>query len=379
MKNKSLNISDMWGVILGAIFLPLFAITSCGDNKSTADRIKDSKTVPAAEVPAPNLIRLVSPDDRQETKIGASVNVEFRHVSEKMPDSVQLWFGGRLLKTLGGEVTSDRIPGEQIVSTGLKPLKLMAYSGSGRPQVVTIFLTVLSDLIPVQYSYSVVKTYPHDNNAYTQGLLFHEGFFYESTGLEGRSTLRKVEVESGKVVIRHDLESKFFGEGLAMIGNKIFQLTWKSKIGFTYDRETFRETGKFRYGTEGWGLTSMGDKLVMSDGSNKLYIVEPATFATISILEVCDDRSVVVNLNELEYIKGEIWANIYLTDLIATIDPSSGKITGYIDLNGIMPDRERRSDGDDALNGIAFDETDDRIFVTGKNWPKLFQIKVMAP
>ena len=186
----------------------------------------------------------------------------------------------------------------------------------------------------------------------------------------------KVEMETGTVIKRHGLESSLFGEGIAIFQNRIYQLTWKSKVGFIYDLETFRQLGKFYYNTEGWGLTTVGDKLVMSDGTNKLYFADPSTFAISKTLEVYDNKSIVINLNELEYIDGEIWANVYTTDQIARIDPNSGKVTGYIELRGLLPDTERRNDGSDVLNGIAWDEETGRIFVTGKLWSKLFQIEI---
>ncbi|MBM3419565.1 MAG: glutaminyl-peptide cyclotransferase [Bacteroidetes bacterium] len=239
-----------------------------------------------------------------------------------------------------------------------------------------MFLTILSDLVPARYGYRIERIFSHDKTAYTQGLLFHNGFFYESTGQEGRSTLRKVDPETGVVIRRLNLEAKFFGEGIALLGDRIYQLTWKHKVGFVYDIENFTELGKFYYNTEGWGLTTVDDRLVMSDGSNKLYVVDPNGFITVRIIEVYDNKSMVMYLNELEYVNGEIWANVFMSDLIARIDPATGKVTGYIDLKGILPDSDKMNEGDDVLNGIAWDRESGRIWVTGKNWPKLFQIRV---
>lgn len=364
-------------LVLGAVILPLCAMISCGnrtapDGKTAPDRAAN----PSAEE-APALISLLSPANRDEIAAGQPVNVRISHTSSTLPDSVQVWFSGNLTGTLKGEETSGSVPPQLTEQTGIKPLKLMAFSGKKRPQIITAFITVLSDIEPVRYRYRVEKVLPHDERAYTQGLLFHNGYLYEGTGQEGRSSLRKVEPETGEVVQLHNLESRFFGEGIAILGNRIYQLTWKTKVGFVYELDTFQETGKFYYNTEGWGLTTMGERLVMSDGSNKLYVVDPSTFATIRTIEVYDNMSMVVNLNELEFIDGEIWANIYLTELIARIDPSTGKITSYIDMAGLIPGRERRADGDDALNGIAWDKATGKLFVTGKNWPKLFQIQVV--
>ncbi|MBS0010453.1 MAG: glutaminyl-peptide cyclotransferase, partial [Bacteroidales bacterium] len=243
-------------------------------------------------------------------------------------------------------------------------------------QTLTHFVTVVSDIEPELYSYRLVNMYPHDITAYTQGLVYHEAYFYESTGGEGTSTLRKVEVETGEIVKRHNLESKFFGEGLAIFNRQLFQLTWRNKVGFVYDIHTFDEIRRVHYTTQGWGLTSNGEKLIMSDGTNKLYFLEPEYFTVLSSVEVYDDRSHVWQLNELEYINGEVWANIYMTDRIARIDPLTGKVLAYIDLTGILPARDRHPELAE-LNGIAWDSEGDRLFVTGKNWPRLFEIKLV--
>jgi glutamine cyclotransferase len=191
----------------------------------------------------------------------------------------------------------------------------------------------------------------------------------------GSSWLRKVEPETGKVLFQLSLDSPLFGEGIAVLGDRIFQLTWESKVGFVYNKSTLKQINKFYYQTEGWGLTTIGDKLVMSDGSNNLYFMDPDQFSPISKIEVYDNEKKVSQLNELEYINGEIWANIWMTDLIARIDPISGKVIAYIDLKGIITDQETDTRVN-VLNGIAFDKAGNRIFVTGKNWPKLFEIRI---
>ncbi len=377
MEKRILNRLFVSRFVLGAVILPLCTMIACGNRTAPEGKMPaDAAAIPSAEE-APTLIALLSPANRDEIAAGQPLNVKISHAGRTIPDSVQIWFSGKLTGTMRGEETSGSVPSQLTDQTGIKPLKLMAFSGKKRPQVITVFITVLSDIEPVRYRYRVEKVFPHDDRAYTQGLLYHNGFLYEGTGQEGRSSLRKVDAETGEVVRLHNLESRFFGEGIAILGDKIYQLTWKTKVGFVYELDTFRETGKFYYNTEGWGLTTMGDKLVMSDGSNKLFVLDTSTFATVRTIEVYDNMSMVVNLNELEFIDGEIWANIYLTELIARIDPSTGKITGYIDMAGLIPGSERRADGDDALNGIAWDKATGRIFVTGKNWPKLFQIHVV--
>jgi glutamine cyclotransferase len=364
------------GLVTSIVLFSL--VISCGGKPAKVNESHDSKTVTDAANadPAPELVRLLQPAHNAELKAGGEVTVIFEHQSRTIPDSVEIYFGGRLLTTIRDSSVTTTIPAALTASTGIRSVKVMAYSVKRRPQSVSVFITILSDVVPEKYGYRTVRVFPHDPDAYTQGLLWHNGFLYEGTGQEGHSSLRKVVLETGTVLQKHNLDSKFFGEGIAISGNQIYQLTWQSKVGFIYDLETFRELGRFYYNTEGWGLTTIGKQLVMSDGSNKLYFIDPLNFNTVSTIEVYDNQSMVVNLNELEYIGGEIWANIYMTDLIARIDPSTGKVTGYLDLVGIISPSERRNDGDDVLNGIAWDPDADRIFVTGKNWPKLFEISV---
>ena len=225
------------------------------------------------------------------------------------------------------------------------------------------------------YSCRIMKAYPHDPSAFTQGLIFYNGYLYESTGLYGKSSLRKVELETGKVLKKRKLPREIFGEGLARWGNRLVMLTWKSRKGFIYDLGTFRQIGHFPYRTEGWGITYDGVHFIMSDGSSTLQFLEPGTFRVTKKLEVRDGEKPVSLLNELEYIKGEIWANVFESTRIARISPVTGKVTGWIDLGNL---KEAFNAGKaDVLNGIAYDSKNDRIFVTGKFWPKLFEIQIV--
>ena len=226
------------------------------------------------------------------------------------------------------------------------------------------------------YTYRIINSYPHDNEAFTQGLVFEDGFLYEGTGLRKHSTLRKVELVSGNVVKNYDLPEEYFGEGITIYDNKIIQLTWKSKEGFVYDKDSFKLLDRFTYPTEGWGLTHNGHQLIMSDGSSNLYFLDPETFIETKRIRVSDGNRQIDMLNELEYINGEIFANIWRTDSIARISPESGDVTGWIDLKGLLKP-EDRTQKVDVLNGIAYDSANDRLFVTGKLWPKLFEIKII--
>ena len=222
------------------------------------------------------------------------------------------------------------------------------------------------------YGYTVVRTYPHDPAAFTQGLEFADGVLYEGTGLNGRSSIRRVKLETGDVLQQHNVDAQYFGEGIAIVGSELFELTWQSGIAFVYDRNSFAPKKSFRYTGEGWGLTHDGTNLIMSDGTEFLRILDPATFAERRRVRVTAVGQPLKNLNELEYVKGEIFANIWMTDYIARIDPATGRVNSYIDLRGLMPPNASR----DVLNGIAYDAAGDRLFVTGKLWPRLFEIKV---
>ena len=222
------------------------------------------------------------------------------------------------------------------------------------------------------YTYTVVRTYPHDRDAFTQGLQYTDGVLYEGTGLNGRSSIRKVKLETGEVLQKRDVDAQYFGEGITVWKSELFQLTYQSGIAFTYDRQTFAPKRSFTYTGEGWGLTHNQSNLIMSDGTEYLRVLDPATFAERRRLRVTADGRPLKNLNELEYVKGEIFANVWQTEYVARIDPSSGRVKAYIDLRGLLTPREAASV--DVLNGIAYDPAADRLFVTGKLWPKLFEI-----
>jgi len=222
--------------------------------------------------------------------------------------------------------------------------------------------------------YEVVRTYPHDPKAFTQGLFFLDGFLYEGTGLNGESSIRKVRLENGEVVQIRRLEERYFGEGIAAVGNTIVQLTWQAGVGFVYDLKTLERQRSFTYDGEGWGLTYDGARLIMSDGTATLRFLDPKTLKVTGRLEVKEAGRPVPQLNELEMVKGEIYANVWGTDRVARISPASGEVVGWIDLRGLLSAGE--ATGVDVLNGIAYDAAGDRLFVTGKLWPRLFEIRV---
>ncbi|MGI8467890.1 MAG: glutaminyl-peptide cyclotransferase [Pyrinomonadaceae bacterium] len=241
-----------------------------------------------------------------------------------------------------------------------------------------------SGKVPV-YTYEIVNTYKHDPKAFTEGLFFHDGFLYESTGQEGASELRKVELETGKVVQKFDLPKESFGEGISMIDDKIYQLTWEEGVCRVFDAGSFKLLRELNYSGEGWGMTTDGKNLFMTDRTHIIRVMNPETFQPVRTIPVFrEDGKPLIQINELEYIKGEIWANVWHSEdpeilgkpnYIARIDPNTGKLLGWIDLQGISPEDVDR-DPENTMNGIAYDAANDRIFVTGKDWKKLFEIKV---
>ena len=226
------------------------------------------------------------------------------------------------------------------------------------------------------YTCEIVRRYPHDSSAFTQGLLFwNEDTLLESTGMHGRSSLRRVEIKTGRVLEKVDLPQRYFGEGLAHLKGKLYQLTWKDRRGFIYDAATLKQEGEFPYTGEGWGLTTDGNSLILSDGTNQLRFLDPLTFAVTRTLSVMHQGKPVDHLNELEFIDGQIYSNIWGTDLIARIDPATGLATGVIDCSGLFPANQRATP-DQVLNGIAWHEPTKRLLITGKWWPEVFEIKL---
>jgi glutamine cyclotransferase len=245
-----------------------------------------------------------------------------------------------------------------------------------RALVVLIALSLAAVAAPAADGYRIVHTYPHDRNAFTQGLVFVDGHLYESTGRDGHSSLRMVDLKTGRVLQDAPLQQKYFAEGLTNWGSTLVQLTWLSHIGFVYDRFSFRELRTFNYDYEGWGLTQDGKNLIESDGSTTLRFLDPDTFREVRRIEVTDRGKPVQELNELEYVHGEIYANVWHSDHIARISPATGQVLGWIDLTGLLPANQHPGP-EGVLNGIAYDAAHDRLFVTGKLWPLLFEIKVV--
>lgn len=356
--------------------LTLVAVISCSGSSGTRNA-KAGETPEAAAGsdtrPARRLIEVLAPADNASFTCNGNIVFSVAHAAGQVTvDSVQVWVGSRLEETLTTlpATTELKLTGDP----GRLAVRAVAFSSASKPQTVTLFVNLVSDVTPVTYRYRVVRSYPHDRKAYTQGLVYDNGFFYEGTGQQGESSLRKVEVETGKVLSQVNLDGSLFGEGVALLGDRIYQLTWTSKVGFVYEKESLKQINRIYYQTQGWGLTTLGDSLVMSDGTNVIWFLD-SDFNVLSSVDVWDNKGMVDNLNELEMIDGELWANIWQTDRIARIDPVSGKVLGYVDLGNILPRDERRPETD-VLNGIAWDSGGRRLFVTGKYWPRLYEITV---
>ena len=262
-----------------------------------------------------------------------------------------------------------------ILALSLASLQCNAGANSGSTTNKAAENTATNTAAPVHYGYEIVHIYPHDPGAFTQGLVFINGKLYEGTGEEGRSSLREVDLETGHVLKKVDVPEPYFGEGIALLNNKIYQLTWQHQVGFIYNADNFEQVGKFNYSGEGWGLTTDGHSLILSDGSNRIRFLDPDSFRVTKTIAVLDGNLPVNELNELEYVNGEIYANIWHDNRIVTIDPQTGRITGWIDLNGLLPPGDVH-DEEAVLNGIAYDQAGNRLFVTGKLWPRLFEIRL---
>ena len=277
----------------------------------------------------------------------------------------------------GGPLPVEAVKDVNLVSQALLGAALIVLAGCGEPmtdRIPSVPPTPISPAV-VNYTFEVIATWPHDPQAFTQGLVFRNGSLLESTGLYGRSTLREIDVKTGRVLKQVSVPAQFFAEGLAVIGDGAYQLTWRNGKGFVYDADTFRLKREFSYDGEGWGLTTDGRWLVLSDGSNRIRFLDPANFQVVRTIDVVADGKPVDRLNELEWINGEIFANVWQTNEILRIDPATGRVRGVIDFSGLLAPTDRGPEAD-VLNGIAYDPKTDRLLVTGKRWPKIYEVRL---
>jgi glutaminyl-peptide cyclotransferase len=276
-----------------------------------------------------------------------------------------------------GKVGGGRVKGNAMIRLLLTAVMLAACSPQAASQPPATQASAPAPPPDRLYGYEVVKAYPHDRNAFTQGLFWLDGYLYESTGRVDQSGVRKVRLETGEVMQKRDLPAPYFGEGIVNFGGKLHELTWQHQKAFTYDLATFAPQGEWTYTGEGWGLTQDGRQIIMSDGTPDLRFIDPATMKETRRVRVTFQGQPIGNLNELEFIKGEVWANVWMTDVIVRIDPATGYVVGRILLNDLLKPEDRRGSNPDVLNGIAYDAATDRIFVTGKLWPRLYEIRVV--
>jgi len=360
------------------IFISLLftlALSCCSSGGST-------ERTPVRTPTQSRISTLVEPAEALTLPLGTEIEIQLTLPDTVALDSMQAFLGGALKHTLRefphlqeDGLVAFSLPTEGAF-TGISGLRIRLFFPDGKSENQSRQLTFLSDVAPVEYSYQVVREYPHDPAAYTQGLQYDDGALYEGTGNYGTSSLRRVELETGEVIKIRNLEQALFGEGITVMGNRIYQLTYKSQVGFIYDKSSFEQIQKVYYqNREGWGLTHNGEELIMSDGTNVIYFLDPDMFTVNRQIEVYDNKGPANSLNELEYIQGKIWANRYYTDEIVIIDPESGKVDGRINLKGILKTADRKP-STDVLNGIAWDSQGSRIFITGKYWPKLFEIRI---
>jgi len=363
------------GVILFSILF--FISQSCSPGTGSKERRPVPGSVPS------RITSLVEPAAPVTIPLGEEINVSLSIPDSVTVDSVNVFLGGKLKRTIPGS-SRDRESGTleftlptKGENTGESGLRLRLFFAGGESENHSVQVTFLSNVKPVEYTYQVVIAYPHDVGAYTQGLEYVDGVLYEGTGNYGTSSLRRVTLETGEVTKIRDLDQSLFGEGITVLGQRIYQLTYKAQVGFVYDKSTFEEIQKVYYqNKEGWGLTNNGEELIMSDGTNIIYFLDPELFTINRQIEVFHDKGPADSLNELEYINGKIWANRYYTDDIVIINPETGIVEGRINLKGILKPTERKP-STDVLNGIAWDRRGNRLFVTGKRWPLLFQIKII--
>jgi len=358
------------------LFILVFALLSCSPGNGS------SEGRPVIPAKVSRISTLLEPAAALTLPLGEEIKLVLSIPDSMVVDSVRVFLGGDLKRTFPG--TSDEIKQGRLELmlatagelTGASGLRVRIFYAGGETENHSRQLTFLSDLIPMEYSYQVVNEYPHDVAAYTQGLQFVDGVLYEGTGNYGTSSIRRVTLETGEIQQIRNLDQDLFGEGITVFGERIYQLTYKSQVGFIYDKSTFQEIQKIYYqNREGWGLTHNGEELIMSDGTNIIYFLDPEMFTINRQIEVYHNEGPANSLNELEYINGKIWANRYFTDEIVIIDPETGKVEGRINLKGILKATHRKP-STDVLNGIAWDKEGGRLFVTGKYWPLLFEIRI---
>lgn len=313
----------------------------------------------------------------KKTTLNEEITITLKEENDKAVDKIQFFVNGKEITATGNSITLNT----NDFGVGKHQVSALAFY-PGKTKKTNNSFEVFATEKPAIYTYEIINSYPHDTNAYTQGLEYYNGFLYETTGHYGESTLRKVEINTGKVLQKIDLDKEYFGEGMTILNNKIYWLTWKAKKGFVYDLETFKFEKEFAYNksSEGWGLTNNGKDLIKSDGTNKIYFLDAVTLKEKSSIQVYTVDRGIDELNELELINGKLYANKWQKNTLVIIDIETGVVEGLVDFRSLKKEMEKTQkleEQDDVLNGIAFDKENNRLFVTGKNWGKLFEIKLI--
>ena len=357
------------------IYVLVSVFSGCGRNPVNSNG-KGSNIRPGQKS-RPNITKIIQPENDQVFTIGDAVIVRLDKVADTVQavDSVEFFVGGS--KVYGCFEEPYRYEFNTMdLPVGTLSIRTVVWLADSLREYHNLEVILWSDIVPDNLPYQIENVYPHDIKAYTQGLIFADGYLYEGTGQYNESSLRKVEIKTGEPIRLTMLAGEIFGEGITIFNERIFQLTYKSQVGFVYDKESFKRIQKVYYqNKEGWGLTHDGTHLIMSDGSNRIYYMDPEFFTEIRQLEVFDNKGPVTRLNELEYIEGKIFANIYGKEEIVIIDPESGKVTGKLNMNGLLDAADRHS-RIDVFNGIAWDADQRVLYVTGKYWPSLFEISI---
>jgi glutamine cyclotransferase len=312
-----------------------------------------------------------------KTTLNQSVIISLKEKNNQLIDSVQFFVKGKKINSQGNTLTLNT----NTVGLGKHVVSALAFY-PGKTKKKNNSFEVLADKAPAVYKYKIVNTFPHDTKAYTQGLEYHNGFLYESTGRKGQSTIRKVELKTGKVLKKIDIDKQYFAEGMTIFDEKIFLLTWKSKKGFVYNIDTFKQESEFAYNKskEGWGLTHSETELIKSDGTNKIWFLDPITQKEKRSIQVYTNKYPLKELNEIELVNGKIYANKWQQNVIVIINPETGATEGIANLTGLKKEMEKTQklvDQDEVLNGIAYDSENNRLFVTGKYWGKVFEIELI--
>jgi len=355
------------------IAVGLVGLLSCTDDNSK------SSNKPAKPAVPPSTFRIDVQNDNGTSayKLGDTIELAFSRTDSTLSiREIKFYMDNELISSGNSIDKNWTIPTDDL-PVGSRRFRLETTFENGQIENKFKSITLLARRAPQTFDYELVEDYPHQTDAYTQGFYYEDGFYYESTGLNRRSSLRFVDMKTGEIKRSHILPAEIFAEGLTVIGDKVYQISWRNRRGFVYDKNTFELLDEFSYNTEGWGLTFDGQHLIMSDGSHNLYYLDPNSYSLVKTLEVYNHTGRVTQLNELEYVNGEIWANVYGDDYIVAISPSTGEVVKYVPLGDLF-DRRSYSGRADVLNGIAYLPNSDEFLLTGKLWPRVYRVKLEA-